>query len=301
MAATNPIRIRSRLGDVPAAVLLLLPSFILFLVFNFYPMFQAIRLSFFRWDNLAKLPEFTGLSNYVQLFSTPRFWNSIRITCTYTLIVTAASILIGLVLAVALNNRRLVFTSFWRVLYFLPTVTPTIAAAMVWILLFNPNFGFINTFLRSINIQGPNWLSSSHWALPTLMTLGIWRRVGFTVIVYLAALQAIPQEYYESAQVDGAGAWRSFTGITIPLVAPTTIMLVILGVIDSFLVFDQVLVMTRGGPSGSTEVIGQFLYSDAFTLFKMGTGSAISVLILIIIASITLIQWRIFGFGSTEE
>src|SRR5690606_26130780 len=109
----------------------------------------------------------------------------------------------------------------------------------------------INTFLRQIGIHGPNWLSSTQWALPTLMTLGIWRRVGFTIIVYLAALQAIPQEYYESAQVDGASGLRSFIHITIPLVAPTTIMLATLGMIDSFLVFDQVLVMTRGGPAGA--------------------------------------------------
>jgi multiple sugar transport system permease protein len=131
------------------------------------------------------------------------------------------------------------------------------------------------------------------------MTLGIWRRFGFTVIVYLAALQAIPEEYYESAEIDGAGFLAKFLSITVPLVAPTTIILVTLGLIDSFLVFDQVLVMTRGGPVNSTEVIGQFLYTDAFSLFKMGKGAAISIVMLCITAFMTTIQWRLVGFGST--
>jgi multiple sugar transport system permease protein len=288
-------------GDAPTALLFLLPSLVLFSVFSFYPMISAVRLSFYKWDNLAFPPVFNGLNNYIELFQMGRFWNSLRVTFTYMIAVTAISILIGLVLAVILNNRYLVLKSMWRVLFFLPTVSPTVAAAMVWILLFNPTFGFINTLLRQIGIQGPNWLSSVAWALPTVMSLGIWRRVGFTVIVYLAALQAIPNEYYESAQVDGANAWRSFLHITLPLVAPTTIMLTTLGLIDSFLVFDQVLIMTRGGPAGATEVIGQFLYSDAFTLFKMGDGSAIAVVTLVIVAVMTLLQWRLVGFGGSEE
>ena len=119
--------------------------------------------------------------------------------------------------------------------------------------------------------------------------------------MYLAALQAIPNEYYESAAIDGVNAWQGFRYITLPLVAPTTVMLVILGMIDSFNVFDSVLVMTRGGPAGTTEVLGQYLYSDAFTLFKMGLGSAIAVIILIITASITILQWRVVGLGSYEE
>ena len=288
-------------GDLPAAIGFLFPSLVLIIVFSFYPMAETIRLSLYKWNNVATQPSFIGLGNYIQLFSSDRFWNSIKVTFTYTIVVTAVSVIGGLLLAVLLNHPKLVLTSFWRVLYFLPTVTPTVAAAMVWILLFNPNYGFINVFLKEIGIAGPNWLSSTTWALPTVMSLGIWRRIGFTLIVYLAALQAIPKDYYESASIDGANAWNTFRYITIPLVAPTTVMLMILGIIDSFNVFDSVLVMTRGGPSGATEVLGQFLYSDAFTLFKMGLGSAIAVIILIITASITIFQWRVVGLGSYEE
>ena len=291
---------RNRRSDLPTAVLLLVPSLLLFAVFHFYPMLDAIRLSFHKWDRLATPQVFAGLDNCINLFNDASFWNSLKVTSVYTIVVTAISILLGLVVAVALNQGWLVLKSFWRVLYFLPMVTPTVAAAMVWILLFQPSFGYVNTILQNLGLQKLDWLLDVRLALPTVMTLGIWRRVGFTIIVYLAALQAIPQEYYESARVDGAGAWHTFSRITVPLLMPTTLMLIFLGLIDSFLVFDQVLVMTRGGPADATMVVGVFLYTKAFTHFKMGTGAAISVVTLIIIATITILQWRFFGFGKSE-
>jgi len=291
---------KRRWGDLPTALLFLLPSIVLFAAFNFYPMIDAVRLSFYKWDNLSIPPVFSGFSNYVKLFSDSRFWVSLRVTFLYTLGVTAFSIVLGLLLAVALNQRWLALRSLWRTLAFLPVVTPTVAAAMVWILLFNPNFGYVNTFLSYLHLERQTWLSNVHLALPVLMSLGVWKRLGFTTIVYLAALQAIPQEYYESARVDGAGIWKTFSKITVPLVAPTTLMLITLGLIDSFLVFDQVLVMTRGGPADATLVVGVYLYTSAFTSFKMSYGAAISVVVLIIIATLTILQWRLVGFGGSE-
>jgi multiple sugar transport system permease protein len=172
---------------------------------------------------------------------------------------------------------------------------------MVWILLFNPGFGFVNIVLRSLGLNGLNWLADMTWALPTVMSLGVWRRLGFTLILYLAALQSLSSEYFESAEIDGANALQQFLFITIPLLRSTTIMLVILGVIDSFLVFDQVMVLTRGGPANTTEVIGMFMYSNSFSLFKLGYGAAISVIMFVVIAVFTLLQSRFVGFGSTEE
>jgi ABC-type sugar transport system permease subunit len=223
------------------------------------------------------------------------------VTLEYTVGVTVISMAAGLVLAVLLNNRVLAGKSFWRTLYFLPVVTPSVAAAMVWMLIFNPGFGFVNIFLRSIGLKGLNWLADTTWALPTIITLGIWRRLGFNLMIYLAALQAIPMDYYESAEVDGANVWQQFQKITVPLLKPTTVMLVILGIIDSFMVFDQVMVLTRGGPANATEVIGQYMYTISFTQFKMGLGSAISVIMFITIAIFTLLQWRFVGLGSSEE
>jgi multiple sugar transport system permease protein len=291
---------KKRRDDLLTAFIFLLPSILLFAVFNFYPMVEAIRLSFFKWNKLNLPPSFTGFDNYIKLFSDDHFWNSLRVTFVYTIVVTAISIILGLLLAMVLNRGKLVFKSFWRILYFLPNVTPPVAAAMVWILLFFPAFGYVNIFLGYFHINPQTWLSDVNLALPVLMTLGIWRRVGFTLIVYLAALQAIAQEYYDSAKVDGAGPWQTFSHITVPLVAPTTLMLVTLGLIDSFLVFDQVLVMTRGGPSDATMVLGVFLYNNAFYNFKIGYGATISVVILFIVATITILQWRLIGFGKSE-
>ena len=288
-------------SDLPTALLFLLPSLLILTVFSFYPIGAAFRLSLFKWDNLVPQQTFVGLANYLTLLHSSRFWNSLWVTLEYTGGVTAVSMVLGLVLAVALNERFLVLKSFWRSLYFLPVVTPTVAAAMVWMLIFNPGIGPVNIWLRSLHLQGLNWLADVHWALPTIMSLGIWRRVGFNLILYLAALQGLPLDYYESAQVDGANGWQRFIHLTVPLLKSTTVMLAILGIINSFLVFDPVMVLTRGGPADATNVIGQYLYTTAFGQFKMGLGSAISVAIFLVIALFTLLQWRFVGFGTAEE
>ncbi len=287
--------------DLPTAVLFLLPSVVILAAFSFYPIGAAVRLSLFKWDNFAPQQTFVGLANYITLFQSARFWNSLWVTLEYTAGVTVISIALGLALAVALNERWLVLKGFWRSLYFLPIVTPTVAAAMVWMLIFNPGFGLVNIILRGLGLQGLNWLADLHWALPTVMSLGVWRRLGFNLIIYLAALQGLPADCYESAQVDGANAWQRFVKLTIPLLRSTTVMLVILGIIDSFLVFDQVMVLTRGGPGDATNVIGQFLFTTAFSQGKMGLGSAISIVMFLVIAAFTLLQWRFVGFGSSEE
>lgn len=292
---------RLRRSDFSTALLFLLPSLMILGVFNFYPMAEAFRLSFFKWDNLSPIKTFIGLENFTNLFQSERFWNSLTVTAEYALVVTTVSLLLGLVLAVFLNNQMLLARSFWRSMFFLPVVTPTVAAAMVWILLFNPGFGLVNVVLRSFGLEGLNWLADKTWALPTVMSLGIWRRLGFTLIIYLAALQSLSKEYYESAAIDGANAMQRFLHITVPLLRSTTIMLVILGAIDSFLVFDQVMVLTRGGPDDATEVIGMFMYLNSFSLFKLGYGAAISVVMFVVVAVFTLLQWRFVGFGSAEE
>ncbi len=286
---------------ISTTVLFLFPSLLVLCLFVFYPIIDAFRLSLFEWNNPARDPVFVGMENYKNLFMDDRFLNSLKVTLTYTVGVTFISIILGLIIANLLNNKNLPFRNFFRGLFFLPTVTPTVVAAMVWIIIFNPTYGFVNILLRNVMDMPPNWFSDPHWALPTIMLLGIWRRVGFTIIIYLAALQNIPNDYYEISKMDGANAFQSFLYVTIPQMIPTTLMLITLGFIDSFLVFDQVLITTRGGPSSTTEVVSLFLYTDAFTLFKMGKGAAISVIIFVIILVITLIQWRLVGFGSYED
>lgn len=288
-------------SDILTAVLFLLPSVVILSAFSFYPIFDVLRLSLYKWDNMGPVRTFIGFDNFRSLLGSERFWNSLLVTFEYALVVTAASIAAGLLLAVLLNARWLAARSVWRSLYYLPTVTPTVAAAMVWLLLFNPNIGYANVLLRSVGLPGPNWLGDAAWALPTIMLLGIWRRVGFNLVIYLAALQSLATEHYEAAEVDGANAWQRFVYLTVPLVNPTTAMLVVLGIIDSFLVFDQIMVLTRGGPAGATEVIGYLMYLNAFSFFKMGYGAAIAVVMLVVIAVLTLVQWRLGGFGASDS
>jgi len=282
--------------------LYLLPSLIILGIFAYYPTLSVFRLSLYKWEFLSPKMEFVGFDQFVRLFGDDRFWNSLWVTTKYTLVVTAVSLLLGLVLAVLLNQKKSVpGRSFWRSVYFLPSVTPTVAIAMVWMLIFNPGFGIVNIALRKLGIEGLNWLADTKWALFCVMLLGIWRRMGFNFLNYLAALQNVSEALYESADIDGANGLEKFIYITLPLVKPTTIMLMILGVIDSFMVIDQILILTGGGPGGATEVIGQFMYTSAFRLSKLGYGSAISVVMFLIIMLFTLFQWRFVGFGTAEE
>ncbi len=283
-------------GDISTATLALAPAAILFLVFNLYPLLYSGYLSFLEWDGFGSDKKFVGLQNYQTFLDSPEFTNSLEVTAVYTVGVTALSIALGLVLAVLLNSG-IRGQTIYRVLYFLPVVTSTIAVAIVWRYLLTPHRGYIDIFLRDVGIMPPQptWLRNTDWALRVIMLVGVWKRLGFNIVIYLAGLQGIPHEYYEAARVDGAGPVRCFWSITIPLIAPITLLLVIMSIIDSFLIFDVVYVMTEGGPLNSTEVIGLLLYNQAFRYFNMGQASAIAWVIFAIVFTITLLQWRVFG------
>jgi len=291
------LRHRWRRGDLPAAVVCLLPAAIIFGAFNIFPILYSGYLSLLEWDGLSAVREYVGLRNYAQLLSSHDLWNSLRVTVYYMGGVTVLGIAAGLVVALALN-KGIRALSFYRAVYFTPVVTSTVAAAVVWKYLFDPGSGFVNVFLRSIGIHAPNWLSSPVWAMPAVILLGVWKRLGFNMVIYLAGLQSIPREFYDAARVDGAGNWARFRYVTLPLLSPVTLLLVIMSVIDSFLVFDQIFVVTNGGPLQSTEVIGFLLYRYAFRYFKLGYASAIGWVIFAVIFAITLAQWRLFGFGN---
>ena len=222
--------------------------------------------------------------------------NSIRVTLLYTVGVSLGSLVTGLGVAL-LITRVTRGASWYRAIYFLPAVTATVAISVVWKLLLDPNSGYINVFLRGVGVDGPNWLRSTTWALPAVIIIGIWKRLGFNTIIYLAGLKTINRDVYEAAAVDGAGSWRMLRSITFPLLAPITLLILIMGIIDGFLVFDQIFVMTGGGPVGTTEVLGMLLYARAFRYFDIGGASAIGWVMFLTIALITVVQWRLYGPG----
>ncbi|MBC7260809.1 MAG: sugar ABC transporter permease [Chloroflexi bacterium] len=292
--------LRRRLQDFPAALFFLLPTVVILGTFNFYPAFYSLYLSFFEWNGFAPGRTFVGFWNYIRLLNSGEFWNSLRVTVVYASGVTLIALLIGLGVAVLLNQRILGRT-FYRALYFLPVITPTVAAGVVWKYLFDPTKGAVNQLLSIFGISGPGWLSDPSWSLIGVTIVGIWKRVGFNMVVYLAALQSIPRMYYEAAAIDGANAWHTFRRITVPLLRPTTLFLVIISLIDAFQIFDLVYVMTAGGPLKSTDVIGYYLYRYGFRYHELGFASAIAYVMFVFVFVLTVLQFRIARGGVASE
>lgn len=283
----------------PTAYLFLLPAIAILGTFNIYPALYSLYLSFFKWNGFTPDRDFVGLGNYTRLFSTPEFWNSLKVTTLYAGGVTLFSLVLGLLVAVLLN-QPIKGRTIYRVLYFLPVITPTVAAGVVWKYLFDPSKGAVNSLLGGVGIHGPNWLVDPKWALLAVIIVGVWKRVGFNSVVYLAGLQGVPQSYYEAAQIDGATPWQQLRYVTVPLLTPTTFFLIITSLIEAFQVFDLVYVMTAGGPLGATDVFGFYLYREGFKYSQLGYASAIAYVMFALIFLATLVQFRLNRGGDQD-
>ena len=267
------------------------PNLVLFSVFVFFPLLYAAFISVHEWS-LIDSPTFTGTRNYERLLSDRQFWQAIKNTVLFSLATVPTSLALGVALAIGLN-RELPGRTLLRSVYFLPVVISSVATAVIAAWLFNDNYGVINALLREVGIGPVAWLSTPRWALPSIIVTTLWVRVGFCMVVYLAALQSISPSYYEAARIDGATRWQQFRFVTWPLLRPTTFLLLILNVIYSFQVFDLIFVMTGGGPGFSTTMIVQYIYEAAFASSEMGYASAMGMVLFVLILLFTLIQWRI--------
>lgn len=280
------------------AYLFLLPSFLGFLVFVLIPVFVALGLSFFDWSLLSPA-QFVGLDNYVFLLTRdPIFRQVLGNTLYFTVTIVPLQLLLGLVIATALNQavRGL---SFYRLIYFMPVVTTIVAAALVFQWLLNKDFGLISAAIWGINeksgipVQPPDWLNDPSWAKPAVVLLTLWKNVGFTMVIYLAGLQSIPQELYDAAEVDGAAPWRRFWHITFPLVSPTTFFLLVIQMIGAFQLFDEAFVMTRGGPALATTTLVYYVYVNAFEYARFGMASTVAWVLFAFIFVVTFFQTRL--------
>lgn len=267
---------------------LIAPVFLLFLIFNAYPLLWSLYISFTSWDGLNSIKEFVGFQNYANLLSDDEFQVSLRVTIFYVIFVTAFSSILGFI--IALNLQKIRFSNIYKTLYFSPVVTATVAAGVVWQLIFDPFSGILNKFISAIGMTGPNWLSDSRFALPAVIVVGIWKRIGFAMVLFAAGLASLPTTTYEAAALDGADGFKAIRYITIPLLKPIFFVVVITGVIDSIQVFDHIFIMTNGGPMGSTQVLSMLLYNQGFRLFHLGTASAVGWIILIGVFIMTLLQ-----------
>ncbi|TBL68597.1 carbohydrate ABC transporter permease [Paenibacillus thalictri] len=269
----------------------LLPNMIGFLLFICFPVAASFLMSFTDWNGFGDI-EFSGLSNYVRLWSDETFKISLLNSLIMTVVYVPLTLLLAILAAVALN-KGIRFTKIFRTAIFMPHITATIAVAVVWQLLYNPTMGPINMFLRSVGLEHPpSWLASTDWALFSVIIVSIWHSVGYYMVLYLAGLQGIPKDLYEAAEIDGAGATSRFVNVTLPMLSPVIFFTVIIGIINSFKVFDMIFVLTKGGPGRSTHVLVYDIYYTAFQRYEYGYASAMAYVLFAIIAVITYIQFK---------
>jgi multiple sugar transport system permease protein len=284
-----------RRREIIEGLLYLSPWIIGFILFVAGPLVASIYFSFTKY-NVLRPPQFIGLENFRYAFTVDElFLPSIWRTFYYALLLVPLG-LIGSLFVAILLNQKLVFTTVWRTLYFLPTLTPLVAAALLWRWMLNPDVGLVNYLLSRVGIEGPGWLNSTTWAIPSLVIMGLWASVGGSrMIIFLAGLQDVPAELLEAAEIDGAGTWAKFWNVTLPLISPTIFFNLVLGIIFALRTFEVAFIATNGGPARATWFISLHIYQNAFVSFDMGYASALSWLFFIIISGLTFLQFKLSG------
>jgi multiple sugar transport system permease protein len=286
-------------------LLFISPWLVGFLVFTVYPMGASLYYSFTDY-NVLEPPTWVGFRNYRELFTTdPLFYKAVSNTILFALVSLPLGLVLGLTLALLLNVK-VRGMAIYRTLFFLPSIVPDIASALLWAWLLNPQFGLINSFLRLIGVVPPGWLSDPNWSKPALLLIALWS-VGGSMIIYLAALQEVPSDLYEAATLDGAGRFAKLRHITLPMISPTIFFNLVLGTIGTLQYFTTAFVLTggQGTPVDSTLFYNMLLYRNAFTYLKMGYASAMAWLLFIVILILTFLIFRssrrwVFYMGETR-
>ena len=272
------------------AWLFVLPVVLGIAIFQVYPTLFSLYASMTQW-NLLTPPRWIGMRNYRELFTTDRFFfQTMGNTGTYTLGVVIPAMILALVFAILLN-QEIRGKYLYRAIYFVPVIAPAVAVALLWGWLYEPNFGIINSALRAIGIKGPAWLGNTKWAMTAVIIESIWAGLGFNIVIFLSGLQGISREYYEAAAMDGAGFFRQFYSITLPLLSPVTFFILVTGVIGTFQDFTVPFIMTGGGPAGATQLVVMYLYGLAFRLQNMGTASAVAYVVFLVIVTLTVLNF----------
>ena len=271
--------------------LFLLPSLSGLALFTLIPILASLGLTLYEWDLLTP-PRFVGLDNFQRLIHDRNFWTALAHTLYFIVGYIPLVMIISLGVAVVLN-QKLKGVILFRAALFIPVVSAWVAVALLWKWIFNPKFGIVNYLLGLIGIQGPAWLFDPQWAMPAIIITSVWKDIGFVMVMFLAGLQGIPTEYYEAAAIDGASGWRRFRHITLPLLSPTTFFALIISLINSFQVFDQVWIMTGGGPAGATSVLVEQIVKNAFSYSRMGYAATLSWVLFLLVFTATALQMRL--------
>lgn len=280
-----------RRRNLIAGYAFLIPNLLGVLTFSLFPIATTIYLTFTEW-NLSDTPQFNGVRNFVLMAQDSLFWKTMGNTFYYTFVAVPVAVFLAFWLALLLDRKMRGVLSF-RVIYFLPHVTLTVAASIIWAWIFQPEYGLINYMLSRIGIDGPYWLTDSRWAMISIIIMSNWKGVGYAMLIFLAGLQGIPSELLDAATVDGASPWRKLRHVKVPLLTPTIFFILTTSFIGAFQAFDQFMIMTRGGPAFSTTPLVLYIYQSGFAYFKMGYATSMATILFLCILAITLFQWSV--------
>ncbi|ACT01230.1 carbohydrate ABC transporter permease [Paenibacillus sp. JDR-2] len=267
------------------------PQIIGLLSFVLFPVAMSFYLMFTEWD-FTNAPKWTGTDNFNVIFHEENFYYALRNTLYFVLGIVPVTTVISLIMAL-LTNRAIKGLSIYKAAFFLPMVTSSVAIVLVWYWVFAPDIGLLNNFLDVIGITGPNWLTEAFWARIAIVIMSTWQGMGYYYLIFLAGLKGIPEDYYEAAEIDGAGKLRKFFNITLPLLSPTTFFIIVTMLIGVFNLFQESFILTGGGPAFSTYTLVMYIYDLAFRYFRMGEAAVVSVVLFAIVLLVTFIQFRL--------
>lgn len=286
-------RRRRKVQDALVAYSFIAPNFLGFAVFTLGPILFAFVLAFMHWDG-SNAMTFAGLDNFWRLFEDKAFKDAFWNTIIYTVVSVPATLACALGLAILLN-QKILGRDFFRTAMFFPYVASLVAVAVVWNMIFNPEMGPVNMILYTLGLDPknmPGWAADRHWAMVTVILFGVWKSMGYFMVIYLAGLQGINSELYEAADLDGANAWQKFLYVTVPQLGPTTFFVTVMLTIQSFKVFDQIYMITQGGPGTSTLVLVYHIYNEAFISWDLGYSSMIALVLFFLVLAVTIVQFR---------
>ena len=275
--------------ETRTGILFIIPAMLPLLIFWIFPVILSFVLSFTKWDMIAPEIKWVGLNNYRSLLNNANFFRILGNTFTFSIGATVPNILLGLTLALVLSNARR-GVGLYRTLMFVPYITPMVAASIVWSWIYDPDTGLLNNILAIFGASPLKWTGSKDTAMLSVIIVTVWKSVGYTMVFYLESLRKVPRSLIDASVVDGANGWQQFTHITLPMIAPTTFFLLIINTIGTMQAYDQIRVLTQGGPAGATRTLLYYYYTEAFGSFNTGKASAVAVILVIITVALSVLE-----------